>query len=46
MNKCWFAARVIAVKRKYTLTADRAEASALRDMLAPCTSTDMQFTKP
>ena len=46
MNRCWFAARIVAVKRKYALTADPAEATALRDMLAPCTSTDMQFTRP
>ena len=46
MNRCWFAARIVAVKRKYALTVDRAEAAALRDMLAPCTSTDMQFTRP
>ncbi len=46
MNRCWFAARVVAVKRKYALTADPAEAKALHDMLAPCTSTDMQFTSP
>ena len=46
MNRCWFAARIVAVKRKYALTVDPAEATALRDMLAPCTSTDMQFTTP
>ena len=46
MNRCWFAARIVAVKRKYALTADRAEASALRDMLAPCTSIHMHFTRP
>ena len=46
MNRCWFAARIVAVKRKYALTVDRAEATALRDMLAPCTSTHMQFTRP
>ena len=46
MNRCWFAARIIAVKRKYALTVDAAETTALRDMLAPCTSTDMQFTRP
>ena len=46
MNRCWFAARIVAVKRKYGLTVDRAEATALHDMLAPCTSTDMQFTTP
>ncbi len=46
MNQCWFAARIIAVKRKYALTVDRREARALQKMLSPCTSTDMQFTKP
>ena len=46
MNRCWFAARIVSVKRKYGLTVDRAEATALHDMLAPCTSTDMQFTRP
>lgn len=44
MNRCWFAARIVAVKRKYALTVDIAEANTLYDMLAPCTSTDMQFT--
>lgn len=46
MNRCWFAARVVAVKRKYGLTVDRAEARALCALLAPCTSTDMQFSRP
>ena len=46
MNKCWFAARVIAVKRKYALTADAAEARALRHILASCSSNRMVFTKP
>lgn len=46
MNRCWFAARIVAVKRKYTLTVDRAEAQALHGILARCASTDMQFTRP
>ena len=29
MNRCWFAARVVAVKRKYRLTVDAREARAL-----------------
>ena len=46
MNRCWFAARIVAVKRKYALTVDRAEAQALHAILSRCTSTDMQFTRP
>ena len=46
MNRCWYAARIVAVKRKYQLTVDLDEAHALHDMMAPCTSTDMQFAKP
>ena len=41
MNKCWFAARVVAVKRKYALTIDRREATALERALSGCTSTEM-----
>ncbi len=43
MNRCWFAARVIAVKRKYRLTVDRREAAALERVLSGCSSTDMVF---
>ena len=43
MNRCWFAGRVVAVKRKYGLTLDRQEASALERVLSACTSTDMLF---
>jgi len=46
MNRCWFAGRIVTVKRKYALTVDRAEARALHGILARCTSTDMQFTRP
>ena len=46
MNRCWYASRIVAVKRKYRLSVDPNEARALHNMLAPCTSTDMQFTNP
>ncbi len=41
MNRCWFAARVVAVKRKYHLSVDRGEADALERVLSECTSVDM-----
>ncbi len=46
MNKCWFAARVVAVKRKYALSVDRREAAALERVLAACASTAMIVTAP
>ena len=42
-NRCWFAGRVVAVKRKYRLTVDRREAAALERVLSGCRSTDMLF---
>ena len=44
MNACWFAARVVAVKRKYRLTVDRREATALDRVLAGCASAAMIVT--
>ena len=44
MNKCWFAARVVAVKRKYALTIDPREATALERVLSGCTSTEIIVT--
>ena len=41
LNKCWFADRVVAVRRKYNLTIDRREADALERVLATCNSTAM-----
>lgn len=41
INLCWFAARVVEVKRKYGLTVDRREAAALTGVLALCDSTEM-----
>ena len=46
MNRCWFAARVVDVKRKYRLTVDRREAGALHRVLSACASTALVFTRP
>ena len=40
-NRCWFAARVIAVRQRYGLTIDRREADALDQVLAGCSSTEL-----
>ncbi len=40
-NRCWFAARVVAVRRKYGLTIDRHEAGALERVLSACGSSAM-----
>ena len=45
MNRCWFAGRVIAVKRKYGLTVDAREARALEGVLSGCSSTEMVMAK-
>ena len=42
-NRCWYAARIVAVKRKYNLSVDRREAAALREVLENCPSTEMQI---
>lgn len=41
VNACWFAERTLAVRRKYGLTIDRAEAAAVEKILAGCPSTAM-----
>ena len=41
-NQCWFAGRVLDVKRAYRLTVDRREAAALEHILSRCTSTAME----
>ncbi len=41
-NRCWFAARVVEVRRAYGLTIDRREADALERVLAGCASTAME----
>ena len=45
MNQCWFAGRVVAVKRKYGLTVDAREARALEGVLSGCHSTEMVMAK-
>ena len=40
-NACWFAGRIVEVKRKYNLSINRAEAEALERVLANCASTEM-----
>ncbi len=41
-NRCWFAARVVAVRRAYGLSIDRDEAAALERILSACTDTALQ----
>ena len=43
MNKCWFAQRIVEVRRKYGLTIDRREAEALERILSACSSVEMEF---
>ena len=45
MNQCWFASRVVAVKRKYGLRVDAREARALEGVLSGCRSTEMVMTE-
>ena len=44
-NKCWFAWRVIDVRRAYDLTIDRREADAIDAILAAC-SESSPYTQP
>ena len=39
---CWFAARVVRIKRLYALSVDPAEESALRSQLTGCQSFDLR----
>ena len=41
LNQCWFADRVIAVKRKYDLSVDQREAATLQAILSRCESFEM-----
>lgn len=41
-NRCWFADRVLQVRRKYGLTIDRREAAALERVLAGCESAALE----
>ena len=40
-NRCWFAQRVIEIRKAYSLTIDRWEARALDAVLASCDTPDM-----
>ena len=41
-NRCWFAERVVEVRRAYALTIDRREVAALERILAGCESTTLE----
>jgi len=41
-NRCWFAATIIEVRRRYGLTIDQREASALDQVLVNCSSTELE----
>ena len=41
-NRCWFAGRVVEVRRAYGLTIDRREAQALEGILARCETTALE----
>ena len=41
-NRCWFAGRVVEVRRAYGLTIDRREAAALDGILTGCQSTALE----
>ena len=43
-NRCWYAARIVAVKKKYRLAVDQAEKRALRKVLRSCQSSEL--TRP
>ena len=40
-NRCWFAARVVQVRRTYGLTIDRREAAVLEQVLQACPTTQL-----
>ena len=41
LNRCWFARRVIEVRRQYDLTIDERERDVLESTLSTCTSTEL-----
>lgn len=41
-NRCWFAGRVVEVRKAYALTIDRREAAALESVLSDCSAADVQ----
>ena len=45
LNQCWFADRVVEVRRKYALTIDATEATSLESVLNGCASTSLVVTQ-
>ena len=45
-NRCWFAHRIVEVRRAYSLTVDRREARALDAVLSSCESFEMVMVPP
>ena len=45
-NLCWFADRNVAIRQRYGLTVDKAEADVLGAILSSCESVDMVFLPP
>ena len=41
LNRCWFASRVVEVRREYALSVDEHERDILAGILSGCTSTEM-----
>ena len=39
LNQCWYVDRIVQVRQQYGLTIDPAEAQAIDQVLAACTST-------
>ena len=42
-NRCWFAARVVAVRQRWRLTIDMREANALETVLSGCSTTKLDI---
>ena len=43
LNQCWYASRVIEVRRKYSLTIDDRESRALDRLIGTCLSFDLEY---
>lgn len=46
INRCWFASRVIEVRKKYGLTIDEGERNALAKILSRCAPEQMLMDRP
>ena len=46
LNQCWYVDRVVRVRQEYGLTIDPAEAQAIDQVLAGCTSTELVIVAP